>query len=373
MKNIKYILLVVGFLLVVLLLVNKDNLPDKLKGAFGGQLAATISPFIDDFSVTKTIEETGSMNESNSNDWWLNSGAYFYNTGNGYSQTIQGDLPANNSWRKLYLNDNPVDTDGGLHPQNIFRLVTKSKWNNFTQEVYFKVTKQNLSLSPERDAWSGLLLFNRYGNGDNLYYTGLRVDGTAVIKSKKNGTYVTMTQPKVLPGTYNKLTNPNLIPQNTWIGLKSEIKTNPDNTVSVKLYMDNGKTGIWTLIASVTDSSNPILGAQYAGIRTDFMDVQFSNYKISEIDMTPPTAPGNPVLLSQNATSVRLSWGASTDDIGVVGYNVYKDDKLYDSTKTSTTITVSGLSQGKTYNFIVKAKDKVGNLSSPSGVLTVVK
>jgi hypothetical protein len=180
-----------------------------------------------------------------------------------------------------------------------------------------------------------------------------------------------MTQPSVFPGVYNKTTNPNLLPQNTWIGLKSEVKTNPDNTVLIKLYMDNGKTGVWTLIASATDNASPVLGAQYAGIRTDFMDVQFSNYKITETDLLPPIVPGDLKLLSKTSTSARLSWTISTDDIGVVGYNIYKDDKLYDSTRTSTTITVSNLSQGKIYNFTVKAKDQVGNLSPASNILTV--
>jgi hypothetical protein len=372
MKNIKYILLVLVILGFFLFLANREQAIPLIKEKLGMQSAAVIVPFVDDFALSKTIKETGSMSESNSTDWWLNSGGYFYLTGNGYSQTIQGDLPLNDPWKNIYLQSNPVDTDAGLHPQNIFRLLTRSKWNNYTQEVYFKITKQNMSASPERDAWSGLLLFNRYKDSDNLYYTGIRADGTAVIKYKKGGNYVTLTQPVVFPGRYNKVTNPNLIPQNVWVGLRSEVKTNPDNTVSIKLYMDNGKTGNWTLIASAVDSAaNPILGSQYAGIRTDFMDVQFSNFKITETDLLPPTAPGNLSLLSKTSTSARLSWNASSDDIGVVGYNIYRDDKFYDSTRTSTTMTVPNLVPGKTYTFTVKAKDQVGNLSAASNILTI--
>lgn len=334
--------------------------------------ASVVSPFSDSFSGTQTINEAGSMSESSSPYWWLNSGGYFYYE-NGIGRTIQGDLPATDKWAKDYAISNPIDTDGGIHPQNVFRLVTKSKWENFTQEAYFKINKQNMSASPERNAWSGILFFNRYADGDNLYYTGIRVDGSAIIKSKKNGVYTTLNQPKILQGTYDRVNNPNLLPKNTWIGLKSEILKNKDGSVSIKLYIDNGKTGVWSLIASAIDSSNPILGTQYAGIRTDFMDVDFSNYKIEEItppDTEAPTAPTNLTILSKNNSSVRFGWNASTDNVGVVGYNVYRNGIFYDSTRTSTTITVSGLTKGKTYDFSVKSKDKAGNLSLTSNVVT---
>lgn len=234
-------------------------------------------------STPTTLEETGSLLESPSKTWWLNSGGYFYSN-DGIDETIQGDLPTTDKWYQAYKKSNPVDTDGGLHPQNIFRLVSKRLWQNYRQQVYFRITKQNLSASTERDAWSGLLLFNRYVNGDNLYYTGIRADGTAVIKSKKAGVYTTLSQVKVFPGTYDRVKDPNLLPMNTWIGLRSDIKNQSDGSVSIKLYMDNGMTGNWTLLTSYIDKSpTKILGLHYTGIRTDFMDVQFQGYTVKGI------------------------------------------------------------------------------------------
>jgi len=238
--------------------------------------------YADSFGSTSTTEEAGNMSGSGSILWWISSGAYFYNA-NGVGATISGSLSATNPWRVAYYLSNPTDTDNGYHPQNIFRLVTRSTWQNYTQEVYTKTTALNLSASAERDAWSGIFFFNRYQDQNNLYYTGIRDDGHVVIKAKKNGTYTTLAEKAYWPGTYNRSTNPSLLPQNTWVGIKSEVTTLPDNTVSIKFYVDEGRTGVWTLALSAIDTKSPILNTGYGGIRGDFRDIQFDDYKIMGI------------------------------------------------------------------------------------------
>lgn len=248
----------------------------------------TSKSFSDNFAGNLTLEETGSMSESPSPNWWVNSGALFY-INNSIGSTVQGSLPTGSAWQKEYASSNPVDTDGGYHPQNIFRLVTKSKWQNLSQEAYYKITKDNLSASSERYESNGLLLFNRYVDSDNLYYTGVRVDGTAIIKKKIGGNYYTMAQVKIFPGTYNHDSNPDLLPHNSWIGLRSEVTNNADGTVTVKIYVDKDGTGNWILGASALDNGKnfggkAITSTGFAGIRTDFMDVQFKNYQVSELN-----------------------------------------------------------------------------------------
>lgn len=250
--------------------------------------AAVSSPFRYEFKVDGVLEETGEMENSSSPYWWLNSGGLFY-LKNGTSKTVQGELSKYSKWRLAYSAANSADTDEGYHPQNIFRLVSRNKWKNFRQEIYYRVIKDNLSASPNRNASNGILLFNRYRDGRNLYYTGLRVDGAAIIKKKINGAYYTMAYKQYLSeGKYDKDSNPNLLPKNIWIGLRSEIKTNDDGSVSIKLYADNGRTGNWALIAEATDDGKSyggeiISNEGYGGIRTDFMDVEFDDYKIEKI------------------------------------------------------------------------------------------
>mgnify|MGYP001576313261 CR=1 FL=1 len=251
--------------------------------------AAVSSPFYYTFKVDGILNEAGKMDDSSSPYFWLNSGGQFY-LKDGIGRTVQREIEQFNKWRLAYAVSNSTDTDNGYHPQNILRLVTRSKWQSFQQEVYFRITKLNVSASANRNTSNGILLLNRYQDGNNLYYTGIRVDGTAVIKKKINGTYYTLAQKSFynVDAPYNRDTNPNLIPGQKWFGLKSEVVTNIDNTVSIKLFIDKDKTGNWVLAAEAKDDGKTygggaILDKGYAGIRTDFMDVEFDDYKIEEI------------------------------------------------------------------------------------------
>ncbi len=265
-----------------------QRIPDMKYYLLVASLAAAItSPFTYSFYVPGTLEEVGSMDQSSSPYWWLNSGAYLYLV-DGVGKTAQGNLNMLNKWRLVYAASNPVDTDNGYHPQNIFRLVTRSQWQNFKQEAYFRIKADNLSASPNRNASNGVLLFNRYVDGNNLYYTGIRVDGYAIIKKKKNGAYYTIAYKKVFPGIYNHDISPNLLPKNTWIGFQSFVQTNADGSVTIRLAMDNGKTGVWTPLVEAHDDNKSFGGSAitstgYGGIRTDFMDVEFDDYKVAHL------------------------------------------------------------------------------------------
>ncbi len=233
------------------------------------------------------IEEANPMKNSKNPDWWLNSGGKMF-VEKDYFSTNLGEMDKDDKWRQLYKENNSRDSDKGYYPQNVFRLVTRSQWQNLAQQVYFNIERINLSESEYRNESNGVLLFNRYQDGDNLYYTGLRVDGHAVIKKKIDGKYYTLAEKNVLTkkGKYARVDSPNLIPENTWIGLKSELENDGDDAVNIKLYIDDG-TGEWKKVLEVTDEDEkygaaPIFEKGYAGIRTDFMDVKFKGYHIEE-------------------------------------------------------------------------------------------
>lgn len=239
--------------------------------------------FYDGFDQPLLLEEAGSIRESRSPSWWLNSGARFETVG-GVGETLQGELPATDPWRLRYALANPVDTDDGFHPQNVFRLVLRSLWTNYRQGFYFRILETNLSTSPNRNASNGVLLFNRYQDAATLYYAGIRVDGAAVIKKKVGGRYFTLAYYKVLPGAYDPASNPNLLPRNKWIGIKDRITTNTDGSVTIKLYLDSGDGFGWRLVIEARDTG-ALGGASirtpgHVGIRTDFMDVQFDRYDV---------------------------------------------------------------------------------------------
>ncbi len=84
-------------------------------------------------------------------------------------------------------------------------------------------------------------------------------------------------------------------------------------------------------------------------------------------------APTAPVLstTSKTQTTIALSWTAATDNVGVIGYDVYVNGvKNNSSNLTSRTYTVSGLTANTAYPVYVLAKDAAGN-STPSNALSV--
>jgi chitodextrinase len=84
-------------------------------------------------------------------------------------------------------------------------------------------------------------------------------------------------------------------------------------------------------------------------------------------------APSNPTaLVSANVTdsSVDLSWTASTDNVGVTGYDVYQDGSVVGAT-ANTNFSVTGLAANTAYSFTVRAKDAAGNVSGDSNTVNI--
>ena len=86
-------------------------------------------------------------------------------------------------------------------------------------------------------------------------------------------------------------------------------------------------------------------------------------------DTTAPSAPSGVTVSSTTSSSVALSWSASTDNVGVTGYRVYRDGTLVGS-PSSTSFTDTGLAASTTYSYTVKAIDAAGNLSAASSAVT---
>ena len=94
---------------------------------------------------------------------------------------------------------------------------------------------------------------------------------------------------------------------------------------------------------------------------------QFNSGGSSPGDTSPPTAPSALSNTASTATSVSLSWNASTDNVGVAGYGVYRNGSLV-STTSGTSFTVGGLTCGTSYTFSVDAYDAAGNRSAQTSL-----
>ncbi|MFI9593199.1 glycosyl hydrolase family 18 protein [Nonomuraea sp. NPDC052265] len=86
-------------------------------------------------------------------------------------------------------------------------------------------------------------------------------------------------------------------------------------------------------------------------------------------DKTPPSVPGNLRSTGVSNNSVSLAWNASTDNVAVTGYEVYRGGTLV-TTVTGTSHTDTGLSANTAYSYTVRARDAAGNRSSDSNQIT---
>lgn len=116
---------------------------------------------------------------------------------------------------------------------------------------------------------------------------------------------------------------------------------------------------------------------KYNGIPTaceSFSYGEVEDYTVTISGSTADTeAPSAPTNLSANnitETTVDLSWNASSDNVGVTGYDVYQGSSLLGSA-TGTTAQITGLTANTTYNFYVEAKDAEGNISAASNTVSV--
>ncbi|MFD6422030.1 cellulose binding domain-containing protein, partial [Streptomyces sp. NPDC060198] len=87
-------------------------------------------------------------------------------------------------------------------------------------------------------------------------------------------------------------------------------------------------------------------------------------------DTTAPTAPTGLTSTAKTSSSVSLSWTASTDNVAVTGYDIFRAGVKVGSS-TTTSYTDTGLTASTAYSYTVKAKDAAGNISSASSALSV--
>jgi chitodextrinase len=85
-------------------------------------------------------------------------------------------------------------------------------------------------------------------------------------------------------------------------------------------------------------------------------------------DTTAPSVPANLSAQAVSPTQVTVSWNASTDNVGVAGYKIYRDG-AYLTTATGTLYQDLGLTAGATYSYTVSSLDAAGNESATTGAV----
>ena len=151
--------------------------------------------------------------------------------------------------------------------------------------------------------------------------------------------------------------------------------------VDILISTNGGTTWSTLLAATPNDGTQAVTIPNTAGTQNRimikgtnhiFFDVSNTNFTITAGTTTDTTVPSTPTLSASGTTqtSTNLSWTASTDNVGVTGYNVYRGTTLV-TTVTGTTYTATGLTASTAYSFTVRAKDAAGNLSAVSNTVNV--
>jgi chitodextrinase len=127
---------------------------------------------------------------------------------------------------------------------------------------------------------------------------------------------------------------------------------------------------------AVTGTTTMRVSMKYNGIPTScetFTYGEVEDYTVILVDATPDTqAPNAPTLTASNITdsSVDLTWSGATDNVGVTGYDIYRNGSLLASV-AGTSYQATGLTELTSYTFTVRAKDEAGNISGDSNIESI--
>jgi chitodextrinase len=82
----------------------------------------------------------------------------------------------------------------------------------------------------------------------------------------------------------------------------------------------------------------------------------------SIVDISPPSAPGNPTFSAITVTTATVEWTIATDNVGVINYEWSRDGGLsWNWTGLNRIANLTGLSEATLYTVLVRASDVLGN------------
>jgi Big-like domain-containing protein/fibronectin type III domain protein len=157
----------------------------------------------------------------------------------------------------------------------------------------------------------------------------------------------------------------------------SATATDPDSPVSyVQFQVDGGNTGgqvtaaPYTISLDTTKLSNAshtlkAIAADPAGNTGNSTTVTVTVNNNTPPDTTPPSVPTGLVASAASSSQITLVWSASTDNVGVAGYRVYRSGSQV-GTSGNTSFLDGGLNASTQYTYTVAAYDAAGNVSAQS-------
>lgn len=128
----------------------------------------------------------------------------------------------------------------------------------------------------------------------------------------------------------------------------------------------------YTQTIATTAGKHTITMEYYDGTGPAVANLQWQLAPTVAADTQAPTTPTNLTATAVSSSQINLSWSASTDNVGVAGYRIYRNGGTTPiATVTSgTTYQNTGLTFAKSYTYTVAAYDAAGNISAKSSAAT---
>lgn len=153
----------------------------------------------------------------------------------------------------------------------------------------------------------------------------------------------------------------------TSISLSWTASTDNVAVTGYKIYRNGTQVGTSTTTAYTDSGLSPLTTYTYAVAANDAAGNTSAQTSVSNIqtlaDTSAPTVPTNVTVGNRTLTSITLNWTASTDNVAVTGYKIYRNGTQV-GTSTATTYTNSGLASGANYSYTIAANDAANNTSA---------
>lgn len=151
-----------------------------------------------------------------------------------------------------------------------------------------------------------------------------------------------------------------------------EIPLNDAGIAMVQDWLDGSAPNTGIIIASASNGDGLDLSSREASAANTRPRLAITYSMLPEPgDSEAPSQPQNLATTNIATDSVSLEWNASTDNVGVEGYVVFRDGGELVPPATGTSFTDTGVVAGETYSYTVVAYDAVGNPSLASAALDV--
>jgi len=161
--------------------------------------------------------------------------------------------------------------------------------------------------------------------------------------------------------------------------LNTATLTPGEHTITAKVYDQSGnafdsQTITFIVAGAETTQSSSQAKTSTSNASTGGSSSSSSGGSQSQEDTTPtpdasaPTTPGTLLLSAEDGYTTNLSWGASSDNVAVTGYQVYRDGSLLGTVLGASTTSYQDQTvvPGNTYEYLVKAEDAADNASAAS-------